>query len=420
MPSPVVDPVPQSVPQIPRVVVVGAGFAGLACARRLARESNLVEVLLIDKHPYQLFSPLLYQVATGGLPEDDICYPVRAAIPGVRFRRGDVVHINQDARTVRMADGGVERFDELVMAVGSTGTDFGVPGVCEHALQMKTVDQARQIRRRLMLTYEDAQEGRVAVEELQVVVVGGGPTGVELAGAIAELQKGMHREYPEIAEYASVALVEAGPHVLPMFTTRSQQRAREDLQALGVRVVTGAPVDRVHPSAVHLHDGEVLPAGTTIWAAGVAGYEQWSMLGETDRLHRVQVDECLRVSDRVWVVGDGAHFTPPGSPTPLPMVAPVALQMGRYVAEQILARQRGQALCPFTYRDKGQMATVGRRRAVVETPGGRSLSGTVAWLAWLVLHVFYLAGGRNRVSVVADWMWNYVMWGRSPRRAVLE
>ncbi len=401
-----------------RVVIVGAGFAGLSCARGLA-ETPGVHVTLIDRHPYQLFAPLLYQVATGGLPEDDIAYPVRAAIPGIDFRRGDVVRISPEAHTLRLANGNVLEWDELVLAVGSVGTTFGIPGVAEHALQMKDIAQARAIRHRLLQTYEDVQEGRMPREALRVVVVGGGPTGVEVSGAVAELQRSMAREFPRIHEHASVTLVEAGPRLLPMFTESSSAHAKEELEELGVRVVTDAAVDRMYPTDVHLKNGEVLSAGTIVWAAGVAAPEQWTSLGTSDRMNRLHVSPTLQLTDDVWVIGDGAHAKGE-SGDPLPMVASVAMQQGRYVADAIALRMQGREPKPFTFTEKGQMATIGRRRAVVELPNGMKLRGTPAWLAWLGLHVFYLAGGRQRVSVIADWFWNYIAWGIGPRRTVIE
>jgi NADH dehydrogenase len=397
------------------VVVVGAGFAGLACARSLSRDPQIA-VTLIDKHPYQLFAPLLYQVATGGLPEDDIAYPVRAAIPGIHFVRGEVVRIDLSANSVRLASGLDVEWDELVLAMGSTGNSFKIPGVGEHALQMKDIAQARAIKHRLLGTYERVQEGEQAREDLQVAVIGGGPTGVEVAGAIAELQKQMAYEFPKIAKYANVTLVEAGPRLLPSFSAKSSERARRALSKLGVEVVLDSVVDRMYPTDIHLKNGRILSAGTTIWAAGVAVEERWRVLGEADRLNRLEVDECLRLTDNVWVIGDMAHAQTTGEQV-LPMVASVALQQGRYVAKSILSDSE---LEPFRYKDKGQMATVGRRLAVVELPGGLRMHGTLAWLAWLTLHVVYLAGGRNRVSVIADWFWNYLAWGSGPRRTIIE
>ena len=401
-----------------RVVIVGAGFGGLSCARKLTKVSG-VHVTLVDRNPYHLFAPLLYQVATGGLPDEDIAYSIRGAIPGVDFRRGEVVRMDLTAKTLRLDDGTVMPWDDLVIATGSVGTTFGVPGVAEHALQMKSIRQAREIRDRLLATYEEVDNGHKPKEHLRVIVVGGGPTGVEVAGAVAELQRTMRREFPRIADAAHVTLVEAGPRILPMFTEKSSAHAKEELEELGASVKVNAAVDRMYPTDVHLKSGEVLVAGTIVWAAGVAAPPEWTGLGLADRSNRLRVNEMLQLDDHAWVIGDTANFEGPDG-RPLPMVAPVAMQMGRHVAAQIKAKVSGGSLTPFAYKDKGQMATIGRRRAVVEAPGGIRLHGTPAWLAWLGLHVFYLAGGRNRVSVVANWMWNYIAWGVGPRPTVID
>ena len=401
-----------------KVLIIGAGFGGLTCATKLAKKGN-VQVTIVDRHPYQLFAPLLYQVATGGLPEDDIAYPVRAAIPGVDFVRGDVVKVSLDAKNIRLEDGRVLYFDQLVFAVGSEGTTFGVPGVAENALQMKNIREARAIKNQLLQTYEDVETGAKPKEALRVVVVGGGPTGVEVAGAVSELQRSMHREFPNIAGEASVTLVEAGPRLLLPFHEKSSAHAKAELEQLGAKVKLDSAVDRMYPTDVHLKSGEVLPAGTIIWAAGVAAPKQWSVLGDTDRSNRLKVSDTLQLTESVWVIGDMAHVVDK-SGNPLPMVASVAMQQGRYVAASIEKLLLGEKIEPFTYKDKGQMATIGRRRAVVELPNGMRMHGTPAWLSWLGLHVFYLAGGRNRVSVIADWFWNYVAWGIGPRRTVID
>ena len=400
-----------------RVVIVGAGFGGLAAARKLSQQKD-VNVTVVDKHPYQLFSPLLYQVATGGLPEDDIAYPVRAAIPGVSFRKGEVTKINSNSKSIILADQSTIEYDHLVLATGSTGTTFGVPGVQENALQMKSILEARVIKKQLLGMYEEVEAGHKPKESLKVVVIGAGPTGVEVSGAVAELQKSMKHEFPNIYKMASVTLVEAGPRVLPMFHEKSSKHAQSELEEIGVTVKTNSAVDRMYETDVHLKSGEILSGGTIIWAAGVAAYQTWTSLGETDRSNRIKIDENLQTSAGIFVIGDGAHLQFKGNP--LPMIAPVALQMGKHVAKQIISLKNNKPLSPFKYTDKGQMATIGRRRAVVEMPGGLRMHGTIAWLTWLALHVFYLAGGRNRISVIADWMWNYIAWGVGPRRTVID
>ncbi len=400
-----------------RVVIVGAGFGGLAAARKLSQQKD-INVTVVDKHPYQLFSPLLYQVATGGLPEDDIAYPVRAAIPGVSFRKGEVTKVNSNSKSITLADQSTIEYDQLVLATGSTGTTFGVPGVQENALQMKSILEARVIKKQLLGMYEEVEAGHKPKESLKVVVIGAGPTGVEVSGAVAELQKSMKHEFPNIYKMASVTLVEAGPRVLPMFHEKSSKHAQSELEDIGVVVKTNSAVDRMYETDVHLKGGEILSGGTLIWAAGVAAYQTWTSLGETDRSNRIKIDENLQTSAGIFVIGDGAHLQFKGNP--LPMIAPVALQMGKHVAKQIMSLKNNKPLSPFKYTDKGQMATIGRRRAVVEMPGGLRMHGTIAWLTWLALHVFYLAGGRNRISVIADWMWNYIAWGVGPRRTVID
>jgi NADH dehydrogenase len=229
----------------------------------------------------------------------------------------------------------------------------------------------------------------------------------------------MHREFPQIANEASVTLVEAGPRLLLSFHEKSSAHAKAELEQLGAVVKIDSAVDRMYPTDVHLKSGEVLPAGTIVWAAGVAAPPEWAVLGLTDRSNRLIVSPTLELTQNVWALGDLAHVDG-GKGQPLPMGASVAMQQGRYLADAFERSRKGEVIKPFKYKDKGQMATIGRRRAVVEMPNGWRLSGTFAWLSWLGLHVFYLAGGRNRVSVVADWFWNYVAWGIGPRRTVID
>lgn len=399
-----------------RVVIIGAGFGGLACANKL-RKSGLFDVTLIDRNPYQLFSPLLYQVATASLPEDDITFPVRTAYREVRFIRSAVTHVDTSNKSVFLWSGKSVAYDQLVVAVGSEGTTFGIPGVAEHTLQMKTIHEARAIRRSLLRTYEDVEDGIRPLESLNVVIVGGGPTGVELAGAVRELQGEIRREFEHIAPLARVTLLEAGPRLLPSFHPKSSAHAQKTLEKMGVVVRVNAAVVEATEQSLILQGGDELLAGTKIWAAGVVAPPTWNFLGETDRANRLKVQTTTQLKDDVWVVGDAASFVV-GDGRPLPMIAPVAIQQGKHVARQLVRRERNQAIEDFSYRDKGQMATIGRRKAVVEITSWLRFHGTLAWLTWLALHLAYLSGGRNRTSIFADWIWNYLVW--SPRRTIAD
>jgi len=405
-----------SAPPKKHVVIVGAGFGGLACAKKL-RKSSAYSVTLIDRNPYQLFSPLLYQVATASLPEDDIAFPVRTAYREVQFIRAEVTNVDTGAKTLTLSTGKTLSYDDLVLAVGSEGTTFGIPGVAEHTLQMKSVAHAREIRRSLLRTYEAVEDGVLPIESLNVVIVGGGPTGVELAGAVRELQGEIKREFEHIAPQATVTLLEAGPRLLPSFQPSSSEHARKALTKMGVNVRVDAAVTEATSRSLRLKDGEELVAGTRIWAAGVVAPPHWKFLGESDRGNRLKVNPQLQLNDSLWVVGDAANFAD-AEGKPLPMIAPVAIQQGRHVARQMLRRERNEAFEAFKYRDKGQMATIGRRKAVVEVRPWLRFQGTIAWLTWLALHLAYLSGGRNRTSIFADWVWNYFVW--TPRRTITE
>lgn len=398
------------------VVVIGAGFGGLACARKL-RKSSAYRVTLIDRNPYQLFSPLLYQVATASLPEDDIAFPVRTAYREVQFVRAEVTNIDTEAKCITLNNGKTMAYDDLVLAVGSEGTTFGIPGVAEHTLQMKSVGDARAIRTSLLRNYESVEDGLLPIESLNVVIVGGGPTGVELAGAVRELQGEIKREFEHLAPKATVTLLEAGPRLLPTFQPSSSEHARNALTKMGVDVRVDAAVVEATPTSLRLKDGSELVAGTRIWAAGVVAPPRWKVLGDTERGNRIKVNPYLQLNDSTWIVGDVASFAGTDG-RPLPMIAPVAIQQGRHVARQLVRRERGERFESFTYRDKGQMATIGRRKAVVEVRPWLRFNGTLAWLTWLALHLAYLSGGRNRTSIFADWIWNYLVW--TPRRTIVD
>jgi NADH dehydrogenase len=397
-------------------VVIGAGFGGLACAKKL-RKSPSYSVTLIDRNPYQLFSPLLYQVATASLPEDDIAFPVRTAYREVQFVRAEVTNVDAVKKEVILSTGKTISYDDLILAVGSEGTTFGIPGVAENVFQMKSVIDARKIRHSLLSTYESVEDGLLPLESLNVVIVGGGPTGVELAGAVNELQQEIRREFEHIAPKATVTLLEAGPRLLPTFHPQSSKYTLKTLTKMGVHVQVDAAVVEATPRSLLLKDGSEIIAGTRIWAAGVVAPPNWKFLGETDRGNRIKVNSHLQISDSIWIVGDVASF-PNSDGRPLPMVAPVAIQQGKHVARQIRRREANTALEDFKYRDKGQMATIGRRKAVVEVRPWLRFQGSLAWLTWLALHLAYLSGGRNRTSIFADWVWNYIVW--TPRRTIVE
>ena len=397
-------------------VVIGAGFGGLACAKKL-RKSPSYSVTLIDRNPYQLFSPLLYQVATASLPEDDIAFPVRTAYREVQFVRAEVTNVDAVKKEVILSTGKTISYDDLILAVGSEGTTFGIPGVAENVFQMKSVIDARKIRHSLLSTYESVEDGLLPLESLNVVIVGGGPTGVELAGAVNELQQEIRREFEHIAPKATVTLLEAGPRLLPTFHPQSSKYTLKTLTKMGVHVQVDAAVIEATPRSLILKDGSEIVAGTQIWAAGVVAPPNWKFLGETARGNRIKVNSHLQISDSIWIVGDVASF-PNSDGRPLPMVAPVAIQQGKHVARQIRRREANTALEDFKYRDKGQMATIGRRKAVVEVRPWLRFQGSLAWLTWLALHLAYLSGGRNRTSIFADWVWNYIVW--TPRRTIVE
>ena len=405
-------------PRTPKkhAVVIGAGFGGLACAKKL-RKSPSYSVTLIDRNPYQLFSPLLYQVSTASLPEDDIAFPVRTAYRDVQFVRAEVTNIDATKKEIVLSNGKTISYDDLILAVGSDGPTFGIPGVAEIAFQMKSVSDARAIRHSLLSTYENVEDGLLPLESLNVVIVGGGPTGVELAGAVKELQHEIRREFEHIAPKATVTLLEAGPRLLPTFHPHSSKYTLKTLTKMGVQVEVDAAVVEATSRSLRLKDGREIVAGTRIWAAGVVAPPHWKFLGETDRGNRIKVNSHLQISDSIWIVGDVAS-SPDSDGRPLPMVAPVAIQQGKHVARQIHRRESSKPLEVFKYRDKGQMATIGRRKAVVEMRPWLRFQGSLAWLTWLALHLAYLSGGRNRTSIFADWIWNYLVW--TPRRTIID
>jgi NADH dehydrogenase len=398
----------------PRVVILGAGFGGLGAAKALAGKAD---VTVVDRHNFQTFLPLLYQVSTAGLAADHVVHPVRGALrdTGVQFRMGSPISVDHKNKTVKLDSSELLEFDHLIVALGSSTADFGVPGATEHGLGMKSVHEAISIRAEVMRRFEDLCRFEDDTR-LSIAVVGGGPTGVEMAGALAELKRGpLKNDMAHAADHMDIYLIEAGPRILPMFSEKLSARAESDLHKLGVFVKTNTAVREIKPRHIILKDGEPIPAEVTIWAAGVKGEPTAGLLNLPIVGTRIDTDENLEVNHypNIWAIGD-INGTKGADGRFLPMVAPVALQQGKWVAKQILRKVAGKPLVPFKYLDKGSMATIGRHKAIVEFRGLR-MTGPLAWFAWLFLHLFYLLGGRNKIGTIADWTWNYLTFDRGNR-----
>jgi NADH dehydrogenase len=398
----------------PRVVILGAGFGGLTAAKALAKDAA---VTVVDRHNFQTFLPLLYQVATAGLAADHVAHPVRGALrkSDVKFRMGSPIAVDHKNKSVKLDSSETLEFDHLVVALGSATADFGVKGVNEIALGMKSVHEAIGIRAEVMRRFEDLCRFEDQTR-LSISVVGGGPTGVEMAGALAELKNGpLKNDEANAAKHIDIYLIEAGPRILPMFSEKLSARAKKDLEKLGVKVLLNTAVQEVKPRQILIKDGEAIPSEVTIWAAGVKGEPTGGLLNLPLEGTRISVAQNLQVNHypHIWAIGDisGAKGADGRF---LPMVAPVAMQQGRWVAKQIVRVSRGQALQDFKYLDKGSMATIGRHKAVVQFKGIQ-IAGIPAWYAWLWLHLFYLLGGRNKIGTIADWTWNYLTFDRGNR-----
>ena len=399
------------------VVIVGAGFGGLAAARRLANRA--VDVTLVDRRNHHLFQPLLYQVATAALSPADIAAPIRSILSkarNVRVLLDDVTGIDAIAKRVELASGPNLDYDSLILATGARHSYFGRKGWAEHAPGLKSIEDALAIRNKVLLALERAEtetsaERRAAL--LTFVVIGAGPTGVEMAGAIAELaRRSVSHDFRSITPDCSrVILVEAGERVLPSFPADLSATAQQALRDLGVEIRLGKPVADLGTGYVQLAN-ELIIARTVVWAAGVMASPAAEWLGaERDSNGRIFVEPDLRVPlhDDIYAIGDTAS-APARDGRALPAIAPVAKQQGVYVADHILGQRAG----PFAYRDYGNLATIGRSRAVIHW-GGLQISGLAAWLVWSFAHIWFLIGFRSRIAVTISWLWSYLTFHRGAR-----
>lgn len=418
----------------PHVVIIGGGFGGLYAAKRLSKQQ--VRVTLIDRRNHHLFQPLLYQVATAGLSPGNISAPLRGIFrrrPRVRVLMGEMVDLDAAGNAIYLADGSRIPYDYLIIATGSSHSYFGNDQWANDAPGLKTLEDALELRRRVLLAYEKAERATDPAERealMTFVVIGGGPTGLELAGALGEMAHYTLRDnFRNIdpAE-AKIFLIELMDRILPTYPPELSERAAASARRLGVTVLTQTKVVDVNEREVTVQQGDtttVIPARTVIWAAGV----QASPIGkvvqaqtgvELDRVGRVMVepDMSVRGYPNIFVIGDLAHYAH-GVDRPLPGVAPVAMQQGRYVAEVIAAREAGETPEPFRYHDKGSMATIGRAAAVAQI-GRLKLSGFIAWVTWLFVHLLYLAEFDNRILVLLQWVWNYFTYRRGVRLILNE
>jgi NADH dehydrogenase len=412
---------------LPHVVIIGGGFAGLATARVLANQA--VRVTIVDQHNFHTFLPLLYQVATAGLEPADVAYPIRTIFghaPNVGFRHGQVRTVDHQRSLVVLDDASEITFDHLVVATGATAAYFDIPGASQFALPLYSLADARRLRNRLLLSLEAADalpEG--SSPQLNYVVVGGGPTGVETSGALAELIRiAIRRDGLRIDETkVRILLVDLASRLLTAFPPSASTYAARELTGKGVEVRCGRSVVEVQEHAIRFADGERIDTAAVIWAAGVtaSGTLAHDLAVTPGAGGRARVTSDLRVveSANVWAVGDAAAV-PLNAAEYCPQLAPVAIQSGHHCGQQILRVLRGEATQPFHYRNKGIMATIGRNEAVAKLPGGIIIRGRAGWLAWLSLHLFYLIGFRNRLRVMINWTWRYFDWPSGPRLIVAD
>ncbi len=407
----------------PRVIVIGAGFGGLYAAQTLRHKP--VDVLLVDRHNFHTFTPLLYQVATAGLEAEEIAYPVRGIFrsdTNVNFMLGEVTAIDRARKSISVRTNGIVRhedYDYLIVAGGSVTSYFGKPEIGDYAFELKTLNDAVVLRNHILHLFERAvwsedEDHRRALTT--IVVVGGGATGLETIGAIRELyQHVLRKEYAALSP--RIVLVEAIDHLLTAYPERLRQKALEQLQSLGVEVILGDAVAETSPDHIRLASGERIPTSTLIWSAGVQASPLAQLLDlPLQKGGRVPITAMLTTEgdENVYVIGDMAYLEAPDG-KPYPMLIPVAKQQGILASKNILRRITGEPPQLFRYIDRGIMATIGRRRAVAWIFNRVQLTGYPAWIAWLGLHLISLMGFRNRLNVLVNWIWNYLTYDRSVR-----
>lgn len=412
---------PQS--SFPRVVIIGGGFAGLAAAKGL--ENQELQVVLVDKHNYHTFQPLLYQVATGGLEPDSIAFPLRKRFNDVKnffFRLAEVVQIHPDKKIIETSIGNLD-YDELIIATGSTTNFFGNDNIQKNTMEMKSVPQALDIRSLVLENFEEALltdnlEERNAL--MNFVIVGGGPTGVELAGALAEMKKGiLPKDYPDLdIRKMQINLIQSSPEILKGMSSEASKKAEDFLIGLSVNVWKNLRVLNYDNKIVTTNGEEHFRAETVIWAAGVKG-EIVSGLNSScviERAERYKVNEFNQVEnhDNIYAIGDVACMKSETNPYGHPMMAQTAIQQGKLVAKNIIAKLFDKKTKPFIYNDKGSMATIGRNKAVVDLPKWK-FQGVFAWFVWMFVHLFSLIGFRNKAIVFLNWVYNYVRFDRETR-----
>jgi NADH dehydrogenase len=395
----------------PRVLVLGGGFSGIGAAQKL-RKSN-VEVVVVDKNDYHTFQPLLYQVATGLLEQPAVGHPIRDLFhdqDNARIHQDLVTSIDLDAREVTFEELEPLTYDFLVFGLGAEVNFFGVEGAADHAFPLYTLPDAVRLKNHVLRSWEEADKQPELIEDgaLNVVVVGGGPTGIETAGAMAELYNGVFKkDYPDVPpEQATIVLVEAGPEIFPMFKQDIRDYTEQALAKRGVEVMTGEVVESITPRRVTLKSGKELRAHTLVWGAGLQGNELVQSLGlELEKGNRIGVDGELRIPSHpeVYAVGDVAAITDQKTNQVLPQLGSVALQAGEHAGKTIAHRVAGKEPKPFKYHDKGTMATIGRGSAVVQMLGGRTMKGKAASMAWGTVHLALLPTNEDRAKAVVDW-----------------